>query len=34
MIDLIDGLKKCGIPESAAAELAQKMEAHFHFKPG
>ena len=28
MIDLIDGLKKCGIPESAAAELAQKMEAY------
>lgn len=28
MIDLIDGLKKCGIPESAAEPLAQKMEAY------
>ena len=28
MVDLIDGLKKCGIPEGAASELAQKMEAY------
>lgn len=28
MIDLINGLKKCGIPESICAELAQKMEAY------
>ena len=28
MIDLIDGLKKCGIPEEVAPELAQKMEAY------
>lgn len=28
MIDLIDGLKKCGIPETAAEPLAQKMEAY------
>ena len=28
MVDLIDGLKKCGIPESAAEPLAQKMEAY------
>ena len=28
MVDLIEGLKKCGIPESAAEPLAQKMEAY------
>ncbi len=28
MIDMIDGLKKCGIPEAAAEALAQKMEAY------
>ena len=28
MIDLIDGLKKCGILEEVAPELAQKMEAY------
>ncbi len=28
MVDLIDGLRKCGIPESAAEPLAQKMEAY------
>ena len=28
MVDLIDGLKKCGIPENAAEPLAQKMEAY------
>ena len=28
MVDLIDGLKKCGIPESAVETLAQKMEAY------
>lgn len=28
MVDLIDGLKKCGIPEAAAEPLAQKMEAY------
>ncbi len=28
MVDLIDGLKKCGIPDSAAEPLAQKMEAY------
>ncbi len=28
MVDLIDGLKKCGIPDSAAEPIAQKMEAY------
>ena len=28
MVDLIEGLKKCGIPEAICAELAQKMEAY------
>lgn len=28
MVDIIDGLKKCGIPDSAAEPLAQKMEAY------
>ena len=28
MVDLIDGLKKCGIPESVCGNLAQKMEAY------
>ena len=28
MVDLIDGLKKCGIPEEACPALAQKMEAY------
>jgi len=28
MIDLIEGLKKCGIPEAICADLAQKMEAY------
>jgi 16S rRNA (guanine527-N7)-methyltransferase len=28
MIDMIDGLEKCGIPEVAAEALAQKMEAY------
>lgn len=28
MVDLIEGLKKCGIPENAAESLAQKMEAY------
>ena len=28
MIDMIEGLKKCGIPEAAAQPLAQKMEAY------
>ena len=28
MIDLINGLKNCGIPESICADLAQKMEAY------
>ncbi len=28
MIDLIEGLKKCGIPETICADLAQKMEAY------
>ena len=28
MVDLIEGLKKCGIPENAAEPLAQKMEAY------
>ena len=28
MVDLIAGLKKCGIPDSAAEPLAQKMEAY------
>ena len=28
MVDLIDGLKKCGIPEAAAEPLAKKMEAY------
>lgn len=28
MVDIIDGLKKCGIPENAAAPLAEKMEAY------
>ncbi len=28
MVDLIDGLKKCGIPEEAFPALAQKMEAY------
>ncbi len=28
MVDLVDGLKKCGIPENAAEPLAQKMEAY------
>ncbi len=28
MVDLLDGLKKCGIPDDAASELAEKMEAY------
>lgn len=28
MIDLVEGLKKCGIPDSICADLAQKMEAY------
>ncbi len=28
MVDIIDGLIKCGIPSSAASELAEKMEAY------
>ena len=28
MVDLIEGLKKCGIQENAAPGLAQKMEAY------
>ena len=28
MVDIIDGLIKCGIPSSAASELAKKMEAY------
>ena len=28
MVDLIDGLIKCGIPDSAAPQLAEKMEAY------
>ena len=28
MVDIIDGLKKCGIPESACSALAEKMEAY------
>lgn len=28
MVDLVDGLKKCGISENAAEPLAQKMEAY------
>ena len=28
MVDLIDGLKKCGIPDSAVTMLAEKMEAY------
>ena len=28
MIDMIEGLKKCGIPEAAAEALAQKMEVY------
>ena len=28
MVDLIDGLKNCGIPENAAEALSQKMEAY------
>ena len=28
MVDLIEGLKKCGIPETICADLAQKMEAY------
>ena len=28
MVDLIDGLKKCGIPESVCGNLAQKIEAY------
>ena len=28
MIDMIEGLKKCGIPEATAQPLAQKMEAY------
>lgn len=28
MVDLIDGLKRCGIPENAAGTLAEKMEAY------
>lgn len=28
MVDLVEGLKKCGIPESICADLAQKMEAY------
>ena len=28
MINLIDGIKKCGIPEAAAPLLAEKMEAY------
>ena len=28
MVDLIDGLKRCGIPENALVSLAQKMEAY------
>ena len=28
MIDMIEGLKKCGIPETIAEPLAQKMESY------
>ena len=28
MVDLVEGLKKCGIPEAICADLAQKMEAY------
>ncbi len=28
MVDIIDGLKKCGIPEPVSAPLAEKMEAY------
>ncbi len=28
MVDMIDGLKKCGIPEAATSLLAEKMEAY------
>lgn len=28
MVDIIDGLKRCGIPEAGAAPLAEKMEAY------
>ena len=28
MVDLVEGLKNCGIPENAAEPLAQKMEAY------
>ena len=28
MVDLIDGFKKCGIPDNATEELAKKMEAY------
>lgn len=28
MVDIIDGLKKCGIPENAAEPLSQKLEAY------
>ncbi len=28
MVDMIEGLKKCGIPENAATALADKMEAY------
>lgn len=28
MVDLVDGLKKCGIPENATEPLAQKMEVY------
>lgn len=28
MVDLVEGLKKCGIPETICADLAQKMEAY------
>ena len=28
MVDLIDGLIKCGIPDSSAPQLAEKMEAY------
>ena len=28
MVDIIDGLKKCGISENAASSLAEKMEAY------
>ena len=28
MVDLIDGLRRCGIPENALVSLAQKMEAY------